>query len=169
MHLQNSLLIGFTLLVMVATPFTGCSKSTIEAPPTPGTVAVQNAQEGKTQWIDPNEIQPGPIQRESLTAKQIERIEALQKIFVEIDGQTVAQWTDSFKRDLDPDKELAIWERMAKAYSAYCGDHELSLEARKEVYKVILLRSMASPDDVLDRLELKLISKQEAEDVMAGY
>lgn len=37
----------------------------------------------------------------------MQRIASLQKIFVEIDGQTVDQWADNFKRDLNPDSELA--------------------------------------------------------------
>ena len=72
------------------------------------------------------------------------RVRKLQAVFVEVDGQPVEQWVDNFKRDLDPDHELDIWEMMAKAYTAYCSKRTLTPEAKKEVYKVVLLRSMAS-------------------------
>lgn len=155
---------------MMSLFLTSCSSATLETPSDSGTVVVEDARTGETQWIDPNEIQQGPIQRDSLTAAQMQRITSLQKIFVEVDGQTVDQWADSFKRDLDPDRELAIWERMAAAYSRYCDKHQqLSLDAKNEVYKVVLLRSMASPSDVIARLDLKVLTQQDARDVMAGY
>src|SRR5262245_32394266 len=75
---------------------------------------------GRVEWVDPKTIQPGPIRRDALSDEQMARIRALQAVFVEVDGQTDEQWADNFKRDADPDKELRVWERMAKAYRAYC-------------------------------------------------
>ena len=154
----------FTLLL------TSCSNSTLEVPAESRTVAVEDVRTGETQWIDPNELQQGPIRRESLTAEQMKRISAIRSVFAEIDGQTIDQWADNFKRDANPDNELAIWERMANAYSLYCDKREnLNLETRKEVYKVILLRSMASPEEVIARLELAILTEQDARTVMSGY
>ena len=148
---------------------TSCSEPTPNASPESGTVGVENTQASKAQWIDPNELQKGPLQRETLTSKQLGRIAAIRKVFAEIDSQTADQWADNFKRDLNPDNELAIWERMAKAYSLYCDKRQLTLDGKKEVYKIILLRSMASPDDVLARVKLAILSEQEARDVMSGF
>ena len=168
LHSKSSLSLYWLALLTLF--LASCSNTTLEAPAKSGAVAVKDIQTGETQWIDPNEIQQGPIQRESLSAEQMERIRALQSVFVEIDGQTTEQWADNFKRDVNPDKELAIWERMANAYTSYCGKHEnLTLDTRKEVYKVILLRSMASPDDVIARLELAILTEQEAREIMASY
>jgi hypothetical protein len=121
------------------------------------------------QWVDPSTIQPGQIRRDSLTAEQMERVRKLQAVFVEVDGQSVEQWVDNFKRDLNPDRELEIWESMAKAYTAYCSKRTLSPEVKKEVFEVILLRSMAPEKDVLERLELKVLTKDEAVAVMRGF
>jgi hypothetical protein len=123
----------------------------------------------EVQWVDPNTIQLGPIRRDSLTPEQMERVRKLQAVFVEVDGQSVDQWVDNLKRDLDPDRELDIWERMANAYTAYCLKRTLSGEAKKEVYKVVLLRSMAPEKDVLERLDLKVLTKDEAVAVMRGF
>jgi hypothetical protein len=123
----------------------------------------------EVQWVDPSKIQPGPIQRDSLSPKQMERVRKLQAVFVEVDGQSVEQWVDGFKRDLNPDRELDIWETMAKAYTAYCSKRTLSPEAKKEVFKVVLLRSTAPEKDVLERLELKVLTKDEAVAVMRGF
>jgi hypothetical protein len=121
------------------------------------------------EWVDPKSIQPGPIQRDALSDDQMARIRSLQATFVEVDGQPVEQWVDNFKRDADPDKELLVWERMAKAYRGYCEGKKLSAAARKDVYRVVLLRSMASEKEVLERVKLAELSREDAVSVMKAY
>ena len=156
-----------TFLVITSLIALGCDRrepsSAANAPKTTPTSAPQ------VRWVDPATMHRGPIRRDSLTPAQMERVRKLQSVFVEVDGQSLEQWVDSFKRDSDPDRELDIWERMAKAYTAYCSKRTLSPEARKEVYEVVLLRSMAPEKDVLDRLELKVLAKDEAVAVMRGF
>ena len=163
---EFQILLVLTLAVLTQT---ACSNSTLDTKPDSGAVVVEDVQSGQTQWVDPNKLQRGPIQRETLTAEQLQRIAAIRETFVEIDDQTIEQWVDNFKRDLNPDNELAIWERMAKAYSRYCDTHQLDLDIKKEVYKVVLLRSMTSPNDVIAKLELTKLSEQDARDVMAEF
>jgi len=130
---------------------------------------VADVPEGHVEWVDPKLIQPGPIRRDTLSEEQMARIRTLQTTFVEVDGQTVEQWVDNFKRDADPDKELRVWERMSKAYQAYCVGRTLSADAKQDVYRVVLLRSMASEQDVIERVKLKELSRQDAIAVMKGY
>ena len=139
-----------------------------ERPPTPLRTAKGSGKE-RVEWVDPKTIQPGPIRRDSLTHEQMARIRALQATFVEVDGQTVEQWVDNFKRDADPDKELRIWERMSKAFRAFCDGRKLSPEAKKDVFSVVLLRSMASEQDVLEHMKLKVLSREDAIAVMKSY
>ena len=57
----------------------------------------------------------------------------------------------------------------AKAYRAYCHGRKLSTAAKKEAYWVVLLRSMASEKDVLERAKLKEISREDVIEVMKGF
>ena len=123
----------------------------------------------RVEWVNPETIQPGPIRRDVLSDEQMARIRTLQATFVEVDGLTVERWVDNFKRDMDPDKELRVWERMAKAYRAYCGGKDLSPEKKKDVFRVVLLRSMATEHDVLEQAKLKELSRDDAIAVMNGY
>src|SRR5438309_1691551 len=63
---------------------------------------------GRLEWVDPKTLQPGPIRREALSDDQMARIRALQATFAEVNGQSVEQWVDNFKRDVDPDEELRV-------------------------------------------------------------
>ena len=75
--------------------------------------------------------------------------------FADVDGTPLEKWIDDFKRDRDPEGSIRIWEDMQVAYKRYLDGRDLSLEARKEVYKVVLFRSMASEQDVLSRIEFR--------------
>src|SRR4051812_46034993 len=100
--------------VIYALLTTGCTK----APDPTATGAQKSA--GQVKWVDPKTIQPGPIRHEALTENQLARIRALHATFAEVDPNPLEKWIDDFKRDADPDRELAVWERMARAYRRYC-------------------------------------------------
>ena len=46
---------------------------------------------------------------------------------------------------------------------------DLPLEARKEVYEVVLFRSMAPASEVLDRLRLDILTREDAVEIMNAY
>lgn len=120
-------------------------------------------------WVDQHAIQQGPTLHDSLPDQILERIKIVHSIFADVDGTPLDKWIDDFKRDLDPEGNVKIWEEMAVAYSSFCNKRELPLETRKEVFKVVLLRSMMPDEDVLARVQLKLISVDEAKAIMAAY
>ena len=78
-------------------------------------------------------------------------------------------WVHNFRRDTNPDQELAIWERVATAYTKYCTQHSLSLEGKKDVQTILLLRSMVTEDEVIKQLNLKDLNIDEAKQVMKLY
>ncbi len=124
---------------------------------------------GTVQWVDPNTIQPGPIQHETLTEGQLARIKRIHTTFAEIQGVTLEATIEDFKRDLHVDREIAIWEGMAKAYEKYVAANPRSLDAKKEAFKVILMRSMASEDEAIAHLKLSVLTEQEARTIMRSY
>ena len=79
------------------------------------------------------------------------------------------KWIDDFKRDRDPDGNISIWEDMQDAYKAYCGDRELPLATRKEVFKIVLMRSMMPDDHVLARIELEHLTVDDVRKILAAY
>jgi hypothetical protein len=79
-------------------------------------------------------------------------------------------WITNFKRDMDPDRELDVWESMATAYTRYTSGKDLTPEALGEVLQVVLLRSgCSSTEEVLEHLDLKILSRDEAREIMGLY
>lgn len=125
--------------------------------------------DGKTQWIDPNKLEAGPIRHASLTDEQMSRVQRLQKTFNEVDPSPVEKWAEDFRRDANPDREMAIWESMATAYETFIATNSLTLAGKKEVYQIALLRSGAPEDEVLKHLDLKILTEKDARAIMALF
>ncbi|HTN76355.1 MAG TPA: hypothetical protein VL096_13950 [Pirellulaceae bacterium] len=128
-----------------------------------------SAPEPKVLLFDPNKIQQGPIQHESLPEELLTRIKHVHATFADVDGMPLDRWIDDFKRDRDPEGNVRIWEEMELAYNAYCGNRELPLDVRKEVFKIVLMRSMMPDEKVLAQLKLEHISLDDAKSILAGY
>lgn len=123
----------------------------------------------QVQWVDTAKLQPGPVRHEQLSAAQMERIKKLQQTFSEVDPMPLEKWVDDFKRDLNPDRELRVYEGMAEAYTAYCSGRNLTPLAKQDVYQVVLLRSSAPDAEVLQQLNLKALSIDDAKEILKLY
>jgi hypothetical protein len=99
----------------------------------------------------------------------LERIYKLRDTLAEVEHSPIDKWVDNFKRDANPDKELAIWERIADGYTRYCSKRRLSIEAKKDVFQLLLLRSMASEQEVLNHVKLKTLSADEAKETLKEF
>ena len=97
------------------------------------------------------------------------RVQRLQKTFHEVDPSPVEKWAEDFRRDANPEREMAIWESMATAYEAFTASNSLTMDGKKEVYQVVLLRSGAPDDEVLKHLDLKILTEKDARAIMALF
>ncbi|MBC8754189.1 hypothetical protein H2O64_05865 [Kordia sp. YSTF-M3] len=125
--------------------------------------------EQKVQLVDPNTIEQGPILNKTLTDKQIEQITYLFETFKEVDPTPKEKWIENFKRDLNPDNEIAIWMMMANAYTSFCKDKTISLATKNEVFKLVLIRSSLPENEVLQEIDLSYLSEDDAKSILAAY
>jgi hypothetical protein len=114
-------------------------------------------------------LNPGPIRRQELSPKQMERIYKLRDALSEVERSPIEKWVDNFKRDADPDRELAVWEKIADGYTRYCSKRPLSIEAKEDVFQLLLLRSMASEQEVVNHIKLKTLTVDEAKETLKGF
>jgi hypothetical protein len=122
-----------------------------------------------TQTIDPNEIHLNTIQHDTLNADQIEKIKKIQSTFSEVNPSSLEQTITDFKRDRNPDNEIAIWLAMANAYEKFTTKKTLDLDKKKEAYKLILMRSMESEEDTKINSNLKLLTPKEISEILSYY
>jgi hypothetical protein len=79
---------------------------------------------------------------EKLQRKFIDRVIKYKKILNEVDSSTLEESLENFQKDLLPERELIVWERIAQLYKLNIGKSaNYSTEQKKEIFKKILLAS----------------------------
>ncbi|HWW02980.1 MAG TPA: hypothetical protein VNZ64_24985 [Candidatus Acidoferrum sp.] len=106
------------------------------------------------------DIKPGNIIHKQLSSELEERIRKLESIFAEVFKRTHEEWLDSFRRDLNPESQIRLWEAMASAYQTFLGKHALSLPAKKEALGLLCSGQNSSS------ARLRYLSREEADEVM---
>jgi hypothetical protein len=71
------------------------------------------------EYIDPSKIRPGPIRHESLSPELLEQIKGVFDVMKPYFGMTLEQFEVGFMRDIDPEREVAIWCSITAAWLAY--------------------------------------------------
>ena len=97
------------------------------------------------------------------------RVRKITAALGEVDHSPLEKWVDDFKRDVNPDREIEVWESIARAYTAYTDGKGLTQPVKEDVFQVLLLRSMMSAEEVVGRAKLKALTEKQAHDVMALY
>ena len=59
------------------------------------------------------ELKKGPIRHPVLPEDLFLRIKAFKEILAGVDNMTLDEVIDDFKRDAHPEREIAVWERIA--------------------------------------------------------
>lgn len=123
----------------------------------------------KVVTMDPNQIQMNGYVHEKLPQDMLKRIKVTTDTFEVVDGISYEQAVDLYKRDLDPEANLVIWEEMARVYMSFCQSRCKTANERKEVYRALLLRSMFSSQESLARLQPNVLSIMEAQSIISQY
>lgn len=132
-------------------------------------LATANVSVAETVTIDPNEVSLNEHIQSSLPPELLPRIKATTNVFQPVDGISYEQAVDLYKRDLNPESNLIIWEEMARVYTAFCAARCTSPEERIDVYRALLLRSMYSPEETIKKLQLNALNKAEVLSIINQY
>ena len=132
-------------------------------------IALLSYAKDKTVTIDPNNIQFNSYVHKELTPELLKRIKATTDVFEIVDGTSYEKAVDLYKRDLDPESNIIIWEEMAKVYKKFCNNRCTTQPERMDVFRALLLRSMFSETEALQRLNTEVLNKQEAKFIVSQY
>lgn len=134
-----------------------------------GCASQDKNQQPKIERVNPAELKPNSMQHEQLTEDQSQRIKKLHETFAEVDKSSMEMWFDNFKRDMNPDKEIAVWERIAKNYTNYTSQKETSPQLKEDVFQTLLMCSMSSDEETIKSLKLKILSQDEARKICKEF
>jgi hypothetical protein len=123
----------------------------------------------QSQSTRPANLQLGPIRHASLPDSLVTRVQKFEPVFAEVYPQTHEQWLEGFQRDADPEPEVAIWESIAAAYQKFTQERNLSLDAKREAFGLLLVRSSASEQQTLAGAKFQHLSRADAEELLRLY
>lgn len=84
-------------------------------------------------------LKSSPIRQIVLPAGFIERVLKYKKVLREVETTSLEETVSNFQRDIEPAKELELWERMAAVYSEHLAEYpNLDIEGKKGVFAEIL-------------------------------
>ena len=105
------------------------------------------------EYIDPNQLRPGPIRHESLPPDLLEHVQAVFKVIGPYLGITLEQFEIGFMRDTHPEREVAVWCGITMAWVAYhekhLGDEFLSDEDEKKLLGALVAISTGVEDTAM--------------------
>ncbi|MGC3945107.1 MAG: hypothetical protein QM762_11430 [Chryseolinea sp.] len=117
-----------------------------------------------------NDIKPGQIVHDTLSKEQLGKIKRIHNAFSEVMKSSLAETIDNFKRDQHPDREIAIWLMMATAYEQFAvNKHIEEYDKKLEAFELLLMRSMATESEVLEKYQCEYLSKDEVKEIFSYY
>jgi len=121
-------------------------------------------------WISTADLHPQTSRQSHLSDEQLARVKRIQATLAEVDPSSLDKWIEDFEKDRDPEGQIQVWEAMAGAYQNYCSSHQLDLVGKRDVFKILLLRSQTeNEEEILNRSNLKALTGSQARDVIKSF
>jgi hypothetical protein len=80
-------------------------------------------------------------------------------VFGDVVPGTPADWEGDFRRDLNPEREMAIWSDVADRYEHFARLHSLDLGRKKDLLRLIMNCTAPTPKDVLRHVRLGSLAR----------
>jgi hypothetical protein len=120
-------------------------------------------------WVDPERLRQGQYQHPPFGPEVRAVFAQLNAAFDEVYPRTIDEWEDGFRRDRNPEREIAIWLHIAEVYETLTCERPLSLEAKQDYLKILLACSTMLHEQVLKSVSLSAITVDEAAEAIAAY
>jgi hypothetical protein len=79
--------------------------------------------EGELHWVRASDIKRGPIRHHTLEPELLKQLEAIYRDAAHYIWDTLEKWEAGFMYDMHPEREAAVWRRIADAFLLYCERH----------------------------------------------
>jgi hypothetical protein len=119
-------------------------------------------------WVLPSDLQAGEVRHPPFSEDMRKHIREIKSAFAEHHPLTMEEWEDGFRRDANPQAQIALWSHAADVYRAFVSP-DSSAERREDVFRVIVACLTTSPDAVWRVLKPAVLTRSEAEQVVQRF
>ena len=134
----------------------------------PGAIQIQIEGIDGLVWVLPDQIQMGPIRHPPFDEGIRDYLRQIQSAFAEHRNLSLDEWEDGFRRDANPEREIALWSHAADIYVEFTSAED-SYDRRVDVYRCIVACLTTSPDSVWNVLEPERLTRDEAQRVVDRF
>ena len=119
-------------------------------------------------WVDAGQLKPSEICHPPFAGTRRESVMAIHQAFAEHRSLTYDEWEVGFRRDSNPDSEIAIWLHAAQVYTDF-AEMETALARRQELHKILIACLTTEQDAVWNVLSLVEFTDDEAKKIVNRY
>ncbi|WP_454726294.1 MULTISPECIES: GIY-YIG nuclease family protein [Cupriavidus] len=116
-----------------------------------------------------DQLKDSPVGSSSLTEEQTNRARVLYHILKKLYPVACNKWLEGFTRDKTPERDLNVWEHIAKAYLTLDHADEAPDGYRLEAFELLLQRSWSPTLTVISDAKLRYFSKETAKRLLDAY
>lgn len=146
----------------------------------PGIVLASGPDTHGPAYVDRRELlatlKPSPYQHPPFDSAKRELMQFFSLALMDVKPLTPAQWEDEFRKDVNVDREIAMWQHLTVTYLGLIRDHACmdkphNLKKQYQDFFSVLLQCLNVPrEHVLKTVELQIITPEEAQNVvMAAF
>ena len=134
----------------------------------PGAIQVRLQGSDQMVWALPEQLQQGEVKHPEFGEDIRDYVRQIQAAFAEHRSLSFDEWEEGFRRDANPEREIAIWSHAADVYTALASN-EPTADRRKDIYRCIVACLSIGPDAVWQVLRPEVLSRAEAEQVVNRF
>lgn len=168
-HLESPEAAADGSVVPVLDPETGAVSSMPPRELAPGMIEAQFLEADRRAWVEALQLEPGELRHPPFDDDRRRRIRSIRSALTEVYPLTLEQWEDGFRRDANPDREIGVWQRIARIYERATAFRNWSPGQKLDIFRVIVACSNGPSESVPYTVSLESLSRADAEAVIDLY
>jgi len=134
----------------------------------PGAVLTRMLGDDEDVWVLAEHLRPGDVKHGPFSEGVRKLIREIQSAFSEQYPLSFEQWEEGFRRDANPETEMAVWLHATKTYEAFATAEEDPYR-RRDVFRCVITCMTTSLDTVWLQLRPEVLSRSEAERIVNAF
>lgn len=111
-------------------------------------------------------IQRGPHQHQSFGEEYRPLFERMIRVFADVFPGSAQEWEDDFRRDLNPEREMDIWSKIADCYEHFTDGRDMDLARKKEIFSVFLRCVSEGPKSALKSFDHHILARRQVKEMV---
>ncbi len=155
--------------VKVVDPISGGTKDIPTSELAPGMSYVLAGGSDQPVWLDGSRFVQGPHRHPPFSGEDRAQILFLQESLSDVHPMSFDAWEDGFRRDLNPDQEIAVWVRAARCLQNFAPHQGASPEKRQEAFTILVACMNGTPETVLELLPRDILDKANGQKLVDSF